>query len=180
MESEDILKLSAVMLNMDESVVSEQSTDEKARSLLVTALNNVISEIAEEYVPFIRVEKVSVKDGKIPYTALQSPPMDVIKIKKGIRNLAFCRCVDGIVVNIEDCEVNVTYSYIPEKIEFGDSIGIPSEISVRTLAAGVAGEYALMTERYEECVNYDNKFISGIKASMRTKKERKLPYKRWI
>lgn len=180
MNSEKVLKLGATMLNIEEGVIGADSTDEKTRDLMMVALNNVISEIAEEYIPFLKSEKVVVSNGKLNYTAFEKSPRNIIKIKQGKKNVAFCRYVEHVSVNAEDGEVEVIYSYVPDKISFGEDIVIPPEISERTLAAGVAGEYALMSERYEECVNYDNKFMSGVKAAMRQKKERILPCRRWV
>ncbi len=180
MDTVKVLELVADLLDMEKEIVSENSSDEKTLRLMVVALNNVISEIAEEYIPFIKSEKVVLLGGSIPYTAFSTSPQEIIKVKRGRKSLAFCSFANEIKLSAEDGEVEVVYSYIPEKCSFGDNIALPPELSLRTLAYGVAGEFALMSARYEECVNYDNRFISAVSSAKRRKKERKLPYRGWI
>lgn len=178
MKTEKIIELSAKFLNI-EKYVSGEDKDQKILSLLMTALNNVISEIAEEYVPFKKRERIEVQDGQVKYSDLSETVKEILNVKSGKEKLNFRLFEKGIEVDF--CgEVEITYAYIPKAVEYGDEIELPVGITERTVACGVAGEYALMSERYEECVNYDNRFLSGIKAVKRNKKERKLPYWRWI
>ncbi len=178
MKTEKIIELSAKFLNIEKYLLGEDK-DTKVLSLLTTALNNVISEIAEEYVPFKKRERIEVQNGKVIYSDLSETVKEILNVKCGKQKLSFNPFEKGIEVDF--CgEVEITYVYIPKPVEYGDEIEFPVGITERTVACGVAGEYALMSERYEECVNYDNRFLSGIKAVKRTKKERKLPYWRWI
>ena len=176
MKSQDIIELASKLLNIQKDVIGDEQ-DAGVISLMTTALNNVISEIAEEYIPFIKSENAKCVDGQILYDTLSESVKEIIIVKKGSK-VKFKPLHKGIKLN-EDGEYEVTYSYIPKKIEFGDEIDFPAGVTERTVACGVAGEYALMCERYEECVNYDNKFLSGIKAVKRVKRERKLPYRGW-
>lgn len=178
MKTEKLIELSAKFLNIEKFVSGEQK-DQNVVSLLMTALNNVISEIAEEYIPFLKKEKVLVENGKILYSDLSQKVKEIVRVNSNKQKVSFSLFEKGIEVDANG-EVEITYSYIPKEVELGEEIEFPVGVTERTVACGVAGEYALMSERYEECVNYDNRFLSGIKAVKRTKKERKLPYWRWI
>lgn len=174
MKSQNIIELSAKLLNIEKFVIGEDK-DQKVIDLLVIALNNVLSEIAEEYIPFIKSEKLQTENGVITYDKFSERVKEIIstsgvKFNAGIKGVEFC--VDG--------EYEIKYSYIPKKVEIDGEFDLPTSITERVLAYGVAGEYALMTERYSECVNYDNKFISGLKSAKRVKKERKMPFRGWI
>ncbi len=179
MKSEKVLELSSKLLNMKEDVISDQSSDPKALELMVTALNNVLSEIAEEYVPFLKTEEIVSETAEIPFLSLSETPKEILKVKTAGKTTKFELTQTGIKLK-SGGKIEITYSYIPQKVAYGEEFYLPVGITERTLACGVAGEYALMCERYEECVNYDNRFMSGIRSVSRSKKERKLPYWRWI
>lgn len=181
MKVNDILTKTAELLNLDTEIVAENSTDEKARDLMIRALNNVISEIAEEYIPFIAENVVHPTDGFIPYSALEKKVMKVISIRdERDKKISFKEKMHGITLKCGDKPCTVIYSYHPEEVGYGDEFIVPNCVSERTISYGVAGEYALISERFEECLNYDVRFNTAIAGDARRGKERKLPYRRYL
>lgn len=182
MKINKILTMVAQMLDLDLGIVAVESTDKKTLALLVRAFNNVVSEIAEEYVPFVKETKVQSVDGEIDLSGVGEKVYKVVKVEneKG-EKVRFCEKIDKIILKDKKSgEYRVVYSYIPSEIGFGESVEIPSVITERTLSYGVAGEYALMSERYDECINYDTRFNTALTSATRKVKERKLPYRGYV
>ncbi len=169
------------MLDIDETVANENSSDTKTLGLLLRAFNNVISEISEEYLPFMHAEKVTSINGIISFSALEKRVQKVesVENEKG-EKIKFSVGLNSLSIKEKDGEYLIKYSFIPDDAKFGDSVDVPAQITKRALSYGVAGEYALMTERYDESVNYDAKFNTAMRIASRDKKERRLPYRGYL
>lgn len=181
MEMKEILIMVCNMLDIDETVASENTSDKKTLSLLLRAFNNVISEISEEYLPFMHSEKVRSVNGVINFSTLEKRVQKVesIENEKG-EKIKFSVGVNSVLIKGLDGEYLIKYSFIPDDVKFGETVEIPAQITKRALSYGVAGEYALMTERYDESVNYDAKFNTAMRIASRDKKERRLPYRGYL
>ena len=180
MEINNVLEKVASLLDLPDDVVSEESSDEKCLNQLVLAFNNVLCEVAEEYLPFYKTEKLVSFGGKIAYADFSER---VYKIK-GVsdqtdKKVKFKQKAEYLEV-VEDGEYEITYTYLPKEVEFGGTVDTPINLSERTMAYGVAGEFALITGRYDDSVNYDGRFSGAISASRRGVKERRLPYRRCL
>lgn len=179
MNTIEVVKLVCELLDIKEGD-EDLPTDQNTIDLMMVALNNVISEIAEEYIPFLYSETVDCDGQTIAYSTLSRPVREIIKVKHGKKKLGFCTFSEGVRLGEGICgKVEVVYSYIPQRVNWMEDITLPPEISLRTLAYGVAGEFALISARYEECVNYDTRFINAINSARRKKREKRLPLRGW-
>lgn len=179
MEINKILSTVAEMLDLPSDVVSDVSSDEKCLSLLILSFNNVVTEIAEEYVPFEKSESIFSIGGMIPFYSFSEKVYKVKSIlnDKG-KKVKFTMGQKGVFVDGDQRSYTVNYTYIPKSVGYGESVDLPSHISERTISYGVAGEYAMIAGRYDDCVNYDTRFNSAINSAKRDIREKVLPVRR--
>lgn len=166
MEVRQILTHVCTLLGMDD-VMSEENSDEKTLSLLLSALNFVIYEIYEQ-IPTYHTENVVACDGIIPYDSFSKNLSKVKCVKNGGIEKKYKMGERGLIVSC-DGECEVEYSYFPDDVDINDVISLPPSVNIRTISYGVAGEYSLYVGRFEDVEAYDNRFDSAMRSAKRRK-----------
>jgi len=177
-----IIETAAAMLDMKEISFSGSqviSNYDPTVIALVKCLNNVIEEIATEYVPFEAVEEVTLNNGKFNYASLQNQVFQIVKIEDDGSPCEFICYPTFAEVDTKRTKVKVRYYYIPAKVSVTGTVNYP-KLSARLLSLGVASDYALTVGRYEESVNYDKQYMYALQSAQRTRKPIRIKARRWI
>lgn len=166
MTVKEILLNTCLMLGLDASIVSEPSSDEKSRDLLLSALNFVLFEISEQIPTYYKESLVST-DKLIPYTAFTKHLSIIKKVQKNGVKAKYLRGERGLIVE-QDGVYEIEYAYTPDNVSIDDEVVLPPSVSIRTVSYGVCGEYALYVGRFDECETYDSRFINALVSAKRS------------
>ena len=156
-------------------------TDDADTPVMLLAYNNTLSQIAEQYIPYTAEEEVTPVQGRIYYGSLGNTCYKVRGVYDKSQPLPYRLMYDYIKVDA-DGDLTVIYDYIPTAVGAEDldaNAPVAAKLSLRTLAYGVAAEFALIRGRYEESVEFEKKFVDGILAAARNNKL-KLPERRFV
>lgn len=197
MKLREIIKLSCVMLGLedlltstelydeafdtlDENVLLSQGTNtQKNLNLLVKCFNIVNSEIATDYFPLITLEKISVKDGSFKLIDLQNDFYKLIKLEDK-DGLSVCYEIYDNILYVKNGEYNLVYCYVPQKLTLNSEVNnFNGKLVDRIFAYGINKEYCFISGLYSEAECYKNKFEDGIKFSKIVRKQINLPKRRW-
>ncbi|MBO5924721.1 MAG: hypothetical protein J6Q52_00475 [Clostridia bacterium] len=161
----EILKDTCILLEIDDSILDDDThTDTR---LLVHSANSIFSQIAEQFIPYLAEQKVAVVDDKIPLSSLPRKCYAIKCVYTLDGNPVEYRVMhDYIKVNrLSNAIVN--YRYIPEAYELEDEVILPVRLTERVLGYGIASEFAMIRQRYEESLKFDKKFTDGIISATR-------------
>ncbi len=172
--TQDIIKLSATFLGLDDvvtylSITSDDSpSDEVAAKInqLIIFTNYIVREITREYYPLKHEETVTSSDeGVISFTSLSKSAV-AIKDVKNCLGLSVKYSIYPEFINVDNANAkyNVFYNYAPEAIEsIEDDIELPFGLDYFIVCYGIASEYALSKGLYEEANMWESKFINSLK-----------------
>ena len=189
MEIKNILKLTCLFLgkenleNITELDGSETSTSAQQKELnfLLRCLNLTYSEIASDYIPLLKTEKVLTTDGKIVFSNLSKNLCEVksLKDENGFK-VNYKLYPDYILADGKNFEI--TYSYLPEALSSISSTleNFSKKVSEKILAYGTAMEYCFISGLYDDAQIWEKRFKDAILVRSGKKTEIKLPKRRWI
>jgi len=197
MKLRDIIKLSCVMLSLEEVLQSRELYDEnfdildemqvntagtsleKTFNLLINCFNNAYQEIATDYFPLITMEKITVVNGCYNLSNLSNNFYKLVKIEDNYGQSVDAKIYDNFIY-IKNGEYNVVYCYTPNKITLNGSINnFNGRLVDRVFAYALNKEYCFVSGLYSEAESYKTKFEEAIKMAKSNKKEIKLPKRRW-
>ena len=186
----EIIETCAILLQMEHVLAHEsisgtggQDADaareaERDIGILLRCLNLTVNEAATEYFPLKRTETVE-SNGRIAFSALSRPPVDIYAVKIGGASAAFKLYPSELITHAGTAEV--TYSYLPEKAELFSEIEYEEgKLTARVLAYGTAAQYSLICALYEEALMWDRRYKNSITAAQRTVHAVRLPQRRWL
>lgn len=199
MKLRDIIKLSAIMLNLDEilnstklydntfditdenTVLSGEDDLSKTFNLLIRCFNLVYSEIATDYVQIIDSEVIEVKNETFDLSKLKNKFYKLIKLEdeKGCN----IKCsILGNNLKVNSGTYKIIYCYIPKFVTLNDDLeDFGGQITERLFAYGLNKEYLYVSSLFEEAESYKTKFEEGLKAICSKKNNIVIPVKRrWI
>lgn len=183
MKIRQIAESTARILNLTsalEALKREDAALDEEVAKLLTAVDFIVDEIARDYFPLIRQERLCVKDGRIAYTDFSRLPVGIIEVKRQGKSVPFSRLYDGIAVEKEG-EVEVKYCFKPEKAVLeGETEWEDSCFGVRLASYGAAAEYCVMNDMAEEAVLWDKRYRDALERAVREKTRRTLPRRRWF
>ena len=182
MEINDVIKEVAKLLglsnvlsaNLDGNSFDAQT--QKDINLIVSSTNEVLSDIAIDYMPLKAKEHIVVENGVFDLTTLTKPFHKLIKVETSqqfrlFRENLFIR--DGVY--------DVVYTYLPEVYELGDSIDdFDSRLTLYALCYGVAAEFCLISGNYSESELWASRYDESMRAVMRSAGIPTLKNRRWI
>lgn len=146
---------------------------------LVKCFNLVLNEIASEYLPMVKVEKVKAKGDMIEFSKLNLRPCDIVYVKDSLGGNVQFRVFDQfLLIDKQDCEVEVCYNAYPNDLSFYQEID--TKLSERVYAYGIVREYYFIQTLYEDAKVWDERFKNALAAADRKKGETVLPRRRWI
>lgn len=179
----EIIDIALTYLNLSDEIkvigLNRTPITNKKLKVLLRCANIIYSEIASDYMPLKAKETITVDDNIIKYSVFSKRIIDIVKILKDNQMVNFTLYPNYIEVNAEG-DVEVIYNYLPNEITLDDDIAYGIKLSPITFAAGVAGEYALVMNMYEEALAFERKFKEGIINNVSEKKSRYLKKRRWF
>lgn len=184
MKVKDIVTLALDFCHEDElasSLRASQTTltdDENAKvDLFVRCFNLVYNEIASQYVPIIKNQKVSTDEGKVLFSSLQGKVLDVVMVKdsKG-RKIKFRKFNDYLFALAG--QVEVFYKTEPDALLISSEFSCP--LPERVFAYGIAREYFFLNGLQEDGEIYDTRFKDSLLVLLGKNKEIIIPARGWI
>ena len=138
----------------------------------------LVKEIAEEYVDVCKTESVQVADGKFYLDVLTMPVKAVKRVQSNGVRVAFREREDHVVVTA-DGTVQVTYAYYPDDLALDEEIRLPRAVTQRALVYGVASEYCMLKERFEESANLNARYVTAMASAVRPKRGIRVKERFW-
>lgn len=199
MKLREIVKLSSIMLNIEDVLNSTKLYDEsfdvldedttltsetnidKTFNLLIRCFNLVYSEIATDYLPLINKQEIEVKNGQFELKNLNKNFYKLVKLEDKNFNSVNCEIYNDILYSL-DGEYSLVYCYKPSFVTLNSEIDdFNGKITDRVLAYGLNKEYCYILGLYEDAESYKTKFEESLKSLNVIKKNIVLKNKRrWI
>lgn len=197
MKLREIIKLSAIMLSLDDVLECEELYDEsydilkeneiiasgnsveKNLNLMIRCFNLVYNEIATDYLPLVTIENINITTGNFDLKNLENHFYKLIKLEDKHGNNVKFDIYDNILY-VKNGEYKVVYCYIPEKVTLNSEVNnFNGKIVDRVFAYGLNKEYCFISGLYSEAESYKTKFEESLKSASSLKKDIKLPHRRW-
>lgn len=166
MKVKEVLKEAAFLVG-DEELYSalnaqEDITDEdlkKRLNALLDCYNLILHETATEYLPVRKTAPVS--GGKTEYSALPYPAINVIGVYNERGEAVRFKTFPSYFV-ADESATTLVYDAAPNEQTADDDFAYAdTRIGKRVFAYGVACEYCLVTGRYAEAGNFNQKYRMG-------------------
>lgn len=190
MKVSEVIKLACIFTNrqdlldtqfFDEEIIQSPSSEQsKEINTFVRCLNLVVGEIACDYLPLLKEEEIEVTNGKITYSDFDLMLIEVVKIVDiNGKSVKFKNFADYI--QIPNGKYVITYSYIPDQLEFEDDMQqFYGRIPERVFAYGVAMEYSLLNSLFDEMEIWQTRFKDSLRIAMQKHCEKRLPKRGWF
>ena len=183
MKVNDIIKQVATYLQLTNVVGADLSDFEnldaqtkKDINLIVSSMNEVLSDVATDYLPLCHTETIEVENGSFDLNTLEKAFYKLIKVKT---NKPYH--IDFETLKIDNGIYQVDYMYLPELYEIGDEIlEFDSRLTLFALCFGVAGEFCLISGNYSESELWNSKYENAMQVAISQKKIFSLKERRWI
>lgn len=182
MKVNDVIKQVATYLQlanvMSADLTSESldSQTQKDVNLILSSVNEVLSEIATEYLPLIANEEVTIQNGEFDLTTLSKPFHKLVKVRTTKKY-----AVDFETLKIENGTYKLEYCFLPEIAEIGDDIvGFDTKLTTYSLSFGVAAEFCMISGNYSEAEMWSSKFENAMQAISKPHKTFMLKKRRWL
>ena len=170
MEKHEVIK----SINAGDIVIGEEGQEIQN---FVNYLNLVRNEIATEYIPNVKIEKVAVKNDRVDFSSLTEEVIKVLSVKDNFGNsLKFESFDDHILV--AGTSVEVKYNASPIKLSFNDEFA--STIPERVYAYGIMRENAIVQTLFEDAGIWEERFLNSLQALERKKNETIIARRRWF
>ena len=144
---------------LNESTASSGKETAKRADDLLKCYNLVLHETAVNYLPIRKT--ASLKGGKIEYSSLEFPVLNIAGVydKNGVA-VKYKTFPSYFVTAAE--EITVVYDVVPADAASEDDFPYAAtRIGKYTFACGIACEYCLLTGRYTEAGNFNQKYRAG-------------------
>ncbi|MEG1499857.1 MAG: hypothetical protein RR400_02170 [Clostridia bacterium] len=173
---EDLLKLT----QFGGTVATASEEEKKEIDRLVKCLNLVVSEIAEEFFPLKKIEKIKSVDGVILFSSFSCPVFSVVSIHDSCgRKMKFKTFPDHI--KVDDGEMEICFEYKPKIIDINGEIeNFYGKVSERIFAYGVAMEFCLISSMADEAMLFDKRFKDSLFIAGKKRCECAMPKRRFI
>lgn len=163
----------------------EISEEEKLEcDALLRCYNFTENEVALDYCPIRREDRVEITENKIYYTELSQAPVNIRKVVCGgylarfVTYPAYILMSDdrqGSALVVYDC-IPCTKNAFDEQSEFSEESGI----SARLLAYGVAAQYCLVNGENGRAALWDKKFRDALRAKNIFRRTVRVRSRRWV
>lgn len=182
MKLNEVLDIAIMYLNLSDELnvtgaVRTPVNNKKLKSLLRCA-NVVYSEIASDYMPLKDSITLNVSENKVSYQSFPRRVIDVVKVIIDGVNVKYIMYPNYLRVEAQG-NVEIDYHYLPEDIALDDELDYSVKLAPTTFAAGIAAEYALINNMYEEAVAFERKFREGLRSNSTVKKSQHIKGRRW-
>ena len=182
MKVSDVVIMAATQLGIADNIKAyvngTSSLYKEQGDLLLHCFNLVENELALDYIPLVKQERLSANEGKITYDSFASDVVRIIKVtdENGV-HVPYQLFAAYMQVDAE--KVNVTYGYTPKVKLITEESDFQTFVSERLFSYGIAAEYCMATGLYEEAVVWDKKYKEGIEAARKLARGGRMPSRGW-
>ncbi len=162
-----------------ETVATEQQLEKL--NLLLSCVNDVSQSLAMMYFPLKFEEKISNKTGKILFSTLKQPLLEILKIvdEHGY-DTEFA--IFPTYLEAKNGDLTIVYTYLPKYLSGFDNVLEIQEgkVSKRLFALGVVSRYFLLTGMYSDAEAWENMFERAVLVANRPKIAKTIKKRRWL
>ena len=149
-------------LETETGEASEETT--KKTRIMLKCYNDILFEIATEVLPLETEEKVGL--GVVKFDSLSAFPQKINRIRKDGRSVKFYVGVNYFETEERGTGI-VTYEKIPTEKTVDDVFEYDKTVIGKTIFCyGIAAEYCLISGRFSEASNWENRYRNAISAVM--------------
>lgn len=182
MEVENVIKQVATLLQLTNVMEADFENFEnldvqtkKDINLILSSINEVLCDVATEYLPLKKSESITVSGGEFDLTTLTN----FYKLLSVKTNNEYT--LDFETLKIDDGTYKIEYMHLPEIYEIDDEITeFDSRLTTYNLAYGVAGEFCIISGNYSEAEMWNSKFLNAMEDFKKPHKVAKLKTRRWL
>lgn len=184
----EVIELSCVLLQLEYALqllkepesLNENLREQAEKDLeqVLCCANYICEEIAADYINLKASQRFNSAAGQIIYSAFEHIPIDIYSVRQGGEDVPF----QLFPRHLETAagEIEVRYTYKPQKKELDDFLDFDARLSARAAAYGTAAEYSLMKGLYEESVIWDKRYKDSLFSALKTKKSINMPKRSWV
>lgn len=184
MKVKDVIKQVAIFLGLTNVMSANldnfdnlDAQTKKDINLILSSINEVLCDIATDYIFLEKEETIQVSNGSFSFSGLQEAFYKLIDVetqkdyKLGFETL-----------EIENGDYKIKYQYLPKIYQLADTISGFERLTVYALCYGVAEEYCLISGNYSESEMWHSKFQNAMMIASKPNdvKVRTLKQRRWI
>lgn len=184
MKVKDIIKQVAIFLGltnvMDANLDNFDNLDlqtKKDINLILSSVNEVLCDIATDYLFLQKEETIEVSEGSFSFSNLSKAFYKFVSIDttKDYK-------IDFETLIIEDGTYNIKYQYLPDIYKLTDTITGFERLTQYALCYGIAEEFCLISGNYSESEMWHSKFENAMLVAKRpvNAKVKTLKQRRWI
>lgn len=157
MTAKDVLDEAGMFLR-EEKILNREPDD----AGLLRLVGSVVSEISSEYYP-LKAEEEAESGGEIPLASLSKRVRQILRVTRDGRAVEFS--LHPFCIRTVPGRVRILYHYEPAAVEEElSALELSPLLTVRAVALGVAAEFCLMHNLYEQAVMFDQKFRESLAA----------------
>ena len=155
---------------------SELTDDESAlKNELLRCLNFVQNEIATEFIPLVKVEKIKSENKEFLLSTLSEKIAYIISLKDEEGSSVKYKIAGNKL--IFDGRAVISYCYCPKKVQIDDECEIM--LPERVIATGVLREYYLLQGMSSEASVFEERFKNSLLNFSRKRSEKIMPKRNW-
>ena len=168
-----------VLKAMDFVGTVDVSTDNPDGNKLISSARFVCTECADRYSDIRDYFTAHTVDGSILFSGFPHDVKTVLSVKKDDKNVPFSVSPTGIFVKQPGTYV-IEYRYFSTIGGLDETMNVPKNFGLDTLAIGAAAEYFFRNGFSEESIVYKNRYDNAVKNDLRTIKAGRLPIRRFV
>ena len=182
MSVKNIIQKVLKLLGKDEIIASMNAGDVLVGDMAVEVdgyvecLNIVRNEIASEFIPNVKVERVKANNGRVDFSSLSSEVIEILSVKDLFGNTLTFDVFDSYLTT-SNLAVEIKYNASPEELSLKSDFS--STIPARIFVYGVIRESFFSQGLYEDAIVYEERFKNALQSLARKKSETVLPRRRW-
>jgi len=183
MKVKEIAALAAANMGRDELVsqINNAASPSGEMLSLLRCYNLVENEIAIDYIPLKRQEKIACsQNGEIAFSSFSLFPANVYRVLDGRgRNVKFRIFPDRLQTELFGGEATVVYSYIPVQKGWEDESEYGGRVSARLMSFGLACEFCLSRGQFAEASVWQNRYLEGLRSANERRGRLAVRSRRW-
>ncbi len=179
----EVLAAAAQLVGRDDLANGVGAAKEDAEiTLLCECFHFIESEIALEYFPLKKTERVKVTEGKVEFSAFSKVPLEVLSVRSPSgMGIPFSVYEDHIAVGTKEGEADISYAYAPSRKGKEDASELPERATLSLLSHGVAAEFLLAHGSFAEAAVFETKYREALASAFRTRRAKlSVPARRWF
>lgn len=149
---------------------------------ILKAINNVIEQLAFNFLNFKTQETVLIEDKNFDLSLLSHKFLKVCKLESELNNKKLKFEIDGNYIKTDfNGNAVMEYFYIPDKVtKLNDKILIDSKVSESVFVLGVITEYCFINGLFDDAKVWEEKFLKELNKVIKFNKNFYLPKRGWF